>query len=108
MVGGMHGRGCVVGSMKVGGVWQGAYMVGMYMVGGIHDRGCAWQGGMCGRGACVVGDMHGRGHAWQRACMVGRGCVWQEDHAWQKKWQLQRVVRILLECILVIEIFLTE
>ena len=38
---------------------------------------CAWQGGMCGRGACVVGDawqggMHGRGHAWPGG-MCGRG-----------------------------------
>ena len=48
------------------------------MVGGVH-----------GRGACVPGE-----HAWQ-GCMAG-GCAWQEE------LQLQRAVRILLECILVV------
>ena len=56
--------------------------------------GCAWQGGMCGRGhvwleSCILGGMHGRGHVWQggvhgrehtwlgdEACMAG-GCAWQ-------------------------------
>ena len=56
--------------------------------------------GGCGRGACVAGccafqreGMHGRG-------MHGRGC------AWQKRWPLQQTVCILLECILVLLIFL--
>ena len=54
--------------------------------------GCAWQGGVRGRGpawqgACMAGGLHGRGHAWQGACMAG-GCVWQggvcgRGHAWQ-------------------------
>ena len=41
--------------------------------------GCAWQGGMCGRGLCVVG-VHGRGaymaggHVWQGVCMEGGMC----------------------------------
>ena len=63
-----------------GRVWQGMCMAG----------GHAWQGGMCGRGcawwgACVAG----------RACMAG-GCAWQilQDTV------NERVVRILLECIL--------
>ena len=44
-----------------------------------------------GVGACMAGgDMRGRG-----ACVAGEGC------AWQKRWPLQRTIRILLECILV-------
>ena len=49
----------------------------------LFTGGCAWQGGMRGRDACMAG-----GHAWQGACMV-RGCAWQEGvcvvggHAWQ-------------------------
>ena len=73
----------------------------------MHDRGCAWLGGMHGWG-CIAGGhawqwgMLGRGHAWQ-----GVGHVWQEGvcvaggHAWQKRWPLQQMVHILLECILV-------
>ena len=51
-------------------------------------------GGVCGRG------MHGGGHAWQGG-MCGGG------HVWQEKWQLQRVVCILLECILVTNVIVT-
>ena len=64
-----------------------------------------WQGGMCGRGACVTGAMHGGGgmcgggHAWQGVCMargacmaggacvagghVWQGCMRDRGHAWQ-------------------------
>ena len=77
----MHGRGCA---------WQGACMVGA-----MCGRGECMAGGMCGRGVCVAGGcvqggMCGRGRAWQGACVTG-------------KRQLQRAVRILLECILVLE-----
>ena len=64
--------------------------------GGMCDKGgVCMAGGMCGRvGACAVGGgMHGRGHAWQG-----------EGHARQERWPLQRTVRILLECILVISL----
>ena len=63
--------------------------------------GCAWQGDMCGGGACGGvsrhawwGVMHGRGCAWPGACMVDVGRTWQERRP------LQWAVRILLECIL--------
>ena len=66
-----------------GWVGRGGGMHGM----GVHVRGCAWQGGMCGRAGHVwqgsmhgKGGMHGRGHAWQGASMAGvcvaRGHVW--------------------------------
>ena len=52
--------------------------------------GHACQGGACMAGwACMAGGMCGGGHAWQ----WGAGG--------RKKRQLQRAVRILLECILV-------
>ena len=94
-------------------------------------------GGMRGKGVCVGRGvcMHGRGrHAWQGTCIAGGhawkrehawwwvciagGCVWQEGihgrgacmawgrgHAWHtvNEW----AVRILLECILVLFLFLT-
>ena len=77
--------------------------------GGMHGRGYAWQGDMCttggmcategmcgggvrGRGVGVAGGVHGGGSMW-----------WGEaGRAWQKRQPLQRAVRILLECILVI------
>ena len=73
-----------------GHVWHGV----VCMVGGMCGRGHAWEGGMCGRG-----------HAWG-ACMV-RGCAWSRGHVWHGACvagdgQLQRAVRILLECILVV------
>ena len=77
MSGGMHGRGklawqgeaCMAGEGcawqgVVHGrecVWWGHEWQGACMAGGMHGGG-AWQGGMCGRGACVAG-----GHVWQRA-----------------------------------------
>ena len=57
-------------------------------------------GGVCGRGG-----MHGRGHAWQGgACMTGDVCGGGGGHVWQERQPLQRTVRILLECILVLYI----
>ena len=56
-------------------------------IAGVCGRGACMSRGMCGRGACMAGGMHGRGHAWQE----GR--------------PLQRTVRILLECILVLAFF---
>ena len=58
---------------------------------------------MHGRGACVAGGMHGGG-----ACMAGCVCGGGWEHVWQEKRQLQRAVRILLECILVCEYVHTE
>ena len=52
------------------------------------------------------GGMCGGGHAWPWGCMAegmhGRGCAWQEG-AWQilRDMVNERVVHILLECILV-------
>ena len=107
MAGEMHGRGrhvwqeraYVAGGMHGGGVCVAGGICGR---GACMVEGCAWQGGMHG-GVCMVREggmlgrgegMHGRGCAWWGACLA-RGC------AWQKKWQLQRAVRILLEYILV-------
>ena len=67
----MHGRG-VHG--------EGACVVGACMAGGMH-----------GRRACMTGGMHGEGG------MCGR----RGGRAWQENRQLQRTVRIVLECILV-------
>ena len=73
------------------------------MAGGICGRG-VYGGGMHGRWGhvCVCGGegMHGRGEC-------GRGHVWQggvhgRGHVWQERRPLQRTVRILLECILVL------
>ena len=99
-------------------VWQGGvHSRGACMAGGMHGRGHAWQGcAWQGRVACMAGGMHGVRHAWQGACMAGGmcggRCVWKGGmhggmhgkggHAWQEKQQLQWVIRILLECILVI------
>ena len=62
IAGGMHGMGtCGMGCMLGSGVCMAEFMHG----------GCAWQDGMCGRGACIAGR-----HAWQEVCMEGRGaCV---------------------------------
>ena len=94
------GGACVEGSVLGGGHGRGACMAG----------GCAWwehawQGGLCGRGhmrqgACMAGGMRGRGG------MHGRGCAWQGGRAWQERRPLQRTVRILLEYILIIFIWL--
>ena len=108
-----------------GHAWQGVCIGwgGACMAGGVHGRGHVWWGAMHGGGA---GGMHGRGrHAWQGACMVGvmrgrggmhgRGVCVAGGHVWQGgmhgrgcAWQIPRdtvnewVVRILLECMLVI------
>ena len=58
-------------------------------------------GGACVVGACVVGACVAGGMSDSGVCVVGWGQVWQE------KRQLQRAVRILLECILVIIIIIT-
>ena len=83
------------------------------MAGGMCGKGHAWQGveGVHGRGACMVGaciagggGMHGRGCAWQV------GCAWQDCAAWQILRDVvnERVVHILLECILVFRSVSTE
>ena len=41
----------------------GAFM-GHTRQGGMHDRGCAWQGDVCGWGGCVGGACVAGGHAW--------------------------------------------
>ena len=54
--------------------------------GGVHGRrgvcggacvagGHVWQGGMCGRGACVAGRVHGRGACVGGMCGWGGACV---------------------------------
>ena len=99
---------CMAGGMCDGGA---ACMAG----GACMARGHVWQGGMHGGGVCGSGgSMHGRGmhgkggvHG-RMACMVG-------GHAWHTapppRQMLQdtvneRALRILLECILVIQCFL--
>ena len=62
--------------------WEHACMTGSVVTMG---------GGMCGRGVCVVGACMGGG-------MHGRG------QALQERRPLQRMVRILLECLLVVNI----
>ena len=100
--GGMHGRGaCMAG----GHAWQG----------GMHGRGHAW--GCAWQGACL-GGMHGRGLVWQggicdRGSLCGRGAcmagVYMPCTPWQILWDTvnERAVRILLECILVLVVFVT-
>ena len=80
--GGMHGKG--------GYVWQkGACLV----------KGGAWQRGVC----MAKGGMHGEGgHAWQRGACVAKGGV-HGMYAPYEIWPVNaRVVRILLECILIL------
>ena len=99
--------------------------------GDVHSRGCAWREGVRGRGVCVAGRHAWQG-VWQGVCMVGGvhgggacvvGGVWQERCVWQGgvrgrgacmmggAWQIprdtvnERAVRILLECILVQNMF---
>ena len=75
-----------------GRAWQGACMVGGYVAGG-----CAWQGGMHGRGVHVVG-----GHAWQAG---GHACHARPPPQilWLRHTVNERAVHILLECILILE-----
>ena len=62
----MFSQVCVKNSVHVGHVWLGVCIIGC-----VHGKGCAWQGGVCGRGACMAEGMCGRRHAWQGACMTG-------------------------------------
>ena len=52
--------------------------------GGMHGRGHVWQGGLCGKGACMAGDTYVVGGA----CVVGvcmvRGAYMAWVHAWQE------------------------
>ena len=94
------GRGCAW--LLVGGMWLLAG--GCMVVGGMHDKG----GHGCWQGACMAkGGLHGKG-AWQMG-----GCVWQKGdmcgkrgHVWDTTTYRdtinERVVCILLECILVL------
>ena len=104
------GRGvCVKGVCMAGGhVWQGRVCVargcvwkeGVCMAEGHAWRGCVWQGCVWW-GACVAG-----GCVWQVGVCLAWGHAWQGGkHAWQEKRQLQRAVRILLECTLVSNVF---
>ena len=86
----MFSQACVKNSVYKG----GACVAG----GGVHGRGWhAWPGGMCGWGSawweCMAVGM----------CAPGQTCPW--DMHGRKKWPLQRAVRILLECILVWEMW---
>ena len=59
--------------------------------------------GMCGKGGHAwTGQLHGRGACVVGVCMAGGVCFGGGCHAWQERWPLQRTVRILLECILVV------
>ena len=71
-LGGVAGCVCVCG----GHAWQGEHVwQRACMVGGMHGRGHAWQGGMCGGGGHVwQGCVHGSG-----VCMLGG--VWWEGGA---------------------------
>ena len=101
-------------------LWGRACIIagGMHGGGGVHGgRGCVWwwgacqvAGGMCsgggmhvGRGACVVaGGMCGcRGHACWGACVVAGGM-----HGIRRDTVNEQAVCILLECILVIILFI--
>ena len=118
-----QGRTCVAGdgACMVGGMHGGGHA---WQVGGMHGRGHAWWGA-CMVGACMAGGMCDRGwrhawweHAWQGACMASGGHAWgacvtggmHGTHASPPHWQIiwlrhtgnERVVRIPLQCILVI------
>ena len=80
--GGKHGRGaCVARVVCVS--W------GACMAGGVHGRGACMAGGHAWKGACMVGGVHGRGG------LHGR---------YYELTVNERAVRILLECILVIDL----
>ena len=63
--------------------------------------GHAWQevciGGICGRGVCMT--CVAWGYVWQEGVHSGGG------HAWQERRPLKRVVRILLEYVLLVSLF---
>ena len=124
----MHGRwpwGCMVAGgcawLLVGGMcgcWWGVCMVAggghVWLPGGtcvVAGGGHVWlrQGGMCGCwwGACMVGGRGGMvvgGYVWQRGVCMAKG-----GHAWDTTTYgdtiNERVVRILLECIVVFIFF---
>ena len=55
----------------------------------------------------MAGGMHGRGYVWWWGGMhgvlcVAWGCAWQGACV-QERWPLKQAVRILLECILVVD-----
>ena len=108
--------------MAGGCAWQGACMVGGGVGGGMCGRG----GGMHGRGGghvwqgtCMVEGVWGRGHVWWgacmtggmcgggRACMAGRGACMHAMPDTTRNGDMvnEWVVRILLECILVQNLF---
>ena len=112
--GGVHAWGaCVAGGMHG---WEvcmpggHAWLGGVCVPRGVHGWGacmalgdmCAW-GRMCNWGACMAG-----GHAWPwGVCMAG-GMPCTPPAQYHKIWLVnERVVRILLECILVIKCFAT-
>ena len=117
--GGMRGGGaCVAGGtcmeegvcMAGGAWWGGVCGKGECMAGG-HAWlwGCAWlgacvAGGHAWLGACMAGGIHGRevGHAWWGACMT---CMPPRQTLRLRHTVNERAVRILLECILVVEPF---
>ena len=70
------------------------------MLGGVRGRGHAGQGACMAGGHVWQGGMHGRG-----MCVVGVG-----GHVWQilRDTVNERVVRILLECILVKNKFISN
>ena len=76
-----------------GHVWWGSCVVGGHVwQGGMHGRGHVWQGSVHGGGMRGEGGMCGKGG------MCGEG-----GGTWQERWPLQRTIRILLECILVLK-----
>ena len=121
MAGGMHGWGACVAA--------GACVArGVCMTGSMQGQGvCGW-GGIHGQGACVAG-----GHAWWGECMVGVYVAGGHEYEWQGVYMAggmrdmhapmrdmhappptrqilrlrhtvnERVVRILLECNLVLK-----
>ena len=91
---------------------------------GVHGQGACipadmcGQGGLCGRrrGMCwlgtYVGGVHGRGCVWSTGMCMPRGCVCLGGHApparYHDIWSVnERAVRILLECILVLQLIFT-
>ena len=96
----MHGRGeaCMEETMDML-VQEQSCMAGL--VESCMAGGHAWQGGMCGRGACkgvsalggVGGGMSGRKeYVVGQTGVYGRGCAWQVGEMW---CPLQQMVRIL-------------
>ena len=61
----------------------------------------------------MVGDMHCRGDMYDRGHVGGvhgggGGACVAGGHAWQERRPLQRTVRILLECLLVVKTLLVQ